>query len=304
MKKRIAIAVAIFLPLAATESPLFPRLTTEERQRIDAAVPNEAPAKPLKPRKLLVSTLCMRDGRVVRGHPSIPYAEYAIAQIGKKLGVYEVVSSEAIDMFRPEKIKEFDAICFNNTLGVLFDDPMLRESLLGWIAGGGGFVGFHAAAATFVQHPRYDQWPAFGQMIGGTENGGHPWKPNEKTWVKIDDPSHPLTAPFDRTGFEVSDEMYQLQEPVFRDRLRVLLSVDTDKSDMDPKRRFLKLRAADKDFPISWIKPHGQGRVFYTTLGHNAEIFWNPKLLQHFLAGIQYALGDLKADDTPSAKVR
>jgi hypothetical protein len=42
--------------------------------------------------------------------------------------------------------------------------------------------------------------------------------------------------------------------------------------------------------------------VFYTTLGHNPHIFWDAKLLQHFLAGIQYALGDLQADDTPDAQ--
>lgn len=303
MRKRIAITIAVMLPLAATESPLFPRLTNEERQRIDEALPKEAHAKPLKPRKLLVSTLCMRDGRVIRGHPSIPYAEYAIAQMGKRLGAWEVVSSDAIDLFRPEKIKEFDAICFNNTLGVLFEDQRLRDSLLGWIANGGGFVGFHAAAATFVQYPVYDQWPAFGQMVGGTENGGHPWKPHEKIWLKVDDPKSPITKMFDGAGIEVADEVYQLQETTLRDRLHVLLSVDPSRVDMDPKRRFLKLRAADRDFPVSWIKPHGKGRVFYTALGHNADIFWNAKLLDHFLAGIQYALGDLKADDTPSAKL-
>jgi type 1 glutamine amidotransferase len=302
MKKRIAIAIAALLPLVATESPLFPRLTSEERQRVDAALPKELHAKPLKPRKLLVNTLCVRDGRVIRGHPSIPFAEYALTQMGKKLGAWEVVSSDSIEMFRPEKIRQFDAICFNNTLGVLFDDPALRESLLGWIANGGGFAGFHAAAATFVQHPVYDQWPAFGQMVGGTENGGHPWKPNEKIWLKVDEPSNPLTKMFSKERFEVADEIYQLQETTLRDRLRVLLSVDTTRTDMDPKRRFLKLRAADKDFPVSWIKQHGKGRVFYTALGHNADIFWNPTLLDHFLAGIQYALGDLKADDTPSAR--
>jgi hypothetical protein len=32
-------------------------------------------------------------------------------------------------------------------------------------------------------------------------------------------------------------------------------------------------------------------------------MFWNPSLLQHFLAGIQYALGDLKADATPTARL-
>ena len=59
----------------------------------------------------------------------------------------------------PGKIEQFDALCFLNTVGVLFDDPELRKSLLGFIAGGKGFVGIHDAIATFVQYPKYDQWP-------------------------------------------------------------------------------------------------------------------------------------------------
>jgi type 1 glutamine amidotransferase len=53
------------------------------------------------------------------------------------------------------------------------------------------------------------------------------------------------------------------------------------------------------DFPMSWIRRHGKGRVFYTGLGHGADVFTNPQMLQHILAGIQYALGDLVADDAP-----
>jgi hypothetical protein len=83
--------------------------------------------------------------------------------------------------------------------------------------------------------------------------------------------------------------------------LHVLISIDAGKSGIEG-RRILPIRRDDKDFPVSWIKPHGKGRVFYTTLGHNPHIFWDAKLLQHFLAGIQYALGDLQADDTPDAR--
>jgi type 1 glutamine amidotransferase len=54
---------------------------------------------------------------------------------------------------------------------------------------------------------------------------------------------------------------------------------------------------------MSWIKTEEKGRVYYSNFGHNPHVFWNPQLLQHFLAGIQYALGDLKADATPSAKL-
>jgi type 1 glutamine amidotransferase len=60
----------------------------------------------------------------------------------------------------------------------------------------------------------------------------------------------------------------------------------------------------DNDFPIAWIKREGSGRVFYTSLGHNPEIYRTPQILQHYLDGIQFALGDLRADATPSAKLK
>jgi type 1 glutamine amidotransferase len=293
----LAILAGSFL---AAQEPTFPPLTQEEKDKIEQALPRKAPAKPAKARKLLVSNLAKNNGRLVRGHPSIPHGNYAIELMGKTTGAYEVVFSNDIEMFRPEKIKQFDAICFNNTVGVLFDDPELRESLLSFIASGKGFVGFHAAAATFVQHPRYDQWPPFGQMVGGTENGGHPWGPKETITLKVDDPKSPLNKAFEGKGFEIADEVYQLQEADLRGRLHVLLSIDVDKSDVSEKRRILPIRRKDLDFPMTWIKKHGSGRVFYSSLGHNPDIFWHKELLAHFLAGIQYALGDLRADDSPS----
>ena len=300
---RIPLGILLLSALSTAQAPQYKPLTAEEIRKIDEALPSKAPAKPKKPRKMLVSNLGKnKEGRVVRGHPSIPHGNYAIEQMGKRLGAYEVVFSDDIEMFRPGKLDQFDAICFNNTVGVLFDDPELKESLLGFIAKGKGFVGFHAAAATFVQYPVYDQWPAFGQMVGGTENGGHPWGPTETITIKIDDPKHPLNAVFKGEGFPIADEIYQLQETDLRGRMRVLLSIDAKQTDVGPKRRILPLRRADLDFPMTWIKPHGKGRVFYSSFGHNPDIFWHKQLLAHFLAGIQYALGDLMADDTPRRK--
>jgi type 1 glutamine amidotransferase len=55
------------------------------------------------------------------------------------------------------------------------------------------------------------------------------------------------------------------------------------------------------DFPMSWIRRQGKGRVFYSGLGHGSDVFSNAQMLQHLLAGIQYALGDLPADDAPDS---
>ena len=62
---------------------------------------------------------------------------------------------------------------------------------------------------------------------------------------------------------------------------------------------FLKLRAENKS--KGSIATYGKGRTFYCSLGHRQEIYVNPMILRHYLAGIQFALGDLECDATPTA---
>jgi len=275
----------------------------EEMRKVDEALPAQAPAKAKKPRRILVTTLTMRDGRPWKSSSAsaIPVMSYALEQMGKRTGAYETVFSNDVAEFRAGRLKEFDAVCFANTAGVLFEDAELRQSLLNYVAGGRGFIGIHDAIATFVQYPRYDQWPAFGQMLGGTENGGHPWN-GELMTLKANDASSPLTAMFQSKEFKIADQAFQLQEPEFRGRLHVLLSIDVEKTPLPPNRRLLAPRREDMDFPVSWVKRHGKGRVFYCGLGHGKEVFWNGIVLEHILAGIQYAVGDLKAPDKPDRR--
>ena len=162
-------------------------------------------------------------------------------------------------------------------------------------------MGIHDAIATFVQYPKYDQWPPFGQMLGATENGGHPWD-GETMTVKVEDPKSPLNAVFQGDEFQIADQAFQFQEPTCA-TISTCFSASTWRRPASPSRHILPVRMADKDFPVTWIRAYEKGRVFYSSLGHGAPVFWNAPLLEHFLAGIQYALGDLKADSTPSAKL-
>ena len=277
-------------------------ISPEDRQKVEAAIPTAARATPRKPRLMLVMNLNIRKGEVRGGHGSIPYGNLALELMGKKTGAYEILLSDDVELWRPESIRRFDAICFMNTVGVLTDDAELRESLLAFVREGGGFVAFHAGGgATFVEWPEYGQFPEFGEMVGGYENGGHPWAPDEPITIRVEDETHPLTRMLDPSGFVVRDEVFQFQAPYSREKVRVLLSIDTARTDMNPERRFLPERAEDHDFPMSWIKTYGKGRVFYTSFGHNTHMYQDRKLLEHYLAGIQYALGDLPADATPSA---
>lgn len=294
-------ALVACLCLAAVVLPAQ-EVSPADRQKIESAIPQKAPARVKKPHKLLVVTLVKRNGKVERGHASIPAGNLALELMGKRTGAYEAVFSNDMTMLNPEKLKQFDAICFNNSHGILTEDPVERKSLLDFVRSGKGLVGFHAAAATFCEYPKYDYFPEFAELLGGFEDGGHPWAANETYTVKVDDPRSPINAAFAGKGFSIQDEVFQIGHGYSREKLHILLSVDITKTDMGPKRRFLPERAIDKDFGISWARMYGKGRVFYSGLGHNPDIFWSPALLRHFLAGIQFALGDLKADAQPSVK--
>lgn len=258
----------------------------EALAKIKAALPNSATVEPKQPRKLLVFTLC--KGFV---HRSIPYGAEALRLMGEQTGAYEAVISEDPEMFRPENLEQFDAVCMLNTTGELWDDAALKESLLAFVRGGKGIVGIHAATDCFYN------WADFGEMMGGYFNG-HPWNANDTVTVKIDDPGHPVNQVFRGMGFEITDEIYQLKDhPYSRSVLRVLLSLDTAKTDMTKKGLS---RGVDGDYAVAWVRSYGQGRTFYCSLGHNEMTYWNPKVLQHYLDGIQFALGDLAASTLPS----
>lgn len=269
------------------------RLTPEDKQKIEAALPQAARAKPKKPRKLLVLDLNV----AYPGHRSIPHANYALELLGRKTGAFEPVFSNDLDNLKPDKIRQFDAIYLNNTVGMIFVDPEIRESLTRFVREGGGIMGNHG-----VSHANMD-WPEFSEMIG-TKWGVHR-EPTEKATVHIEDPSHPLTAPFAGKEFVYQDEYFRFPiGPYSRDKLRVLLTMDVEKTDMNQGRPCNKpCVRPDQDYAVSWVRSYGKGRVFFCILGHNPTIYTTPALAEYFLGGIQFILGDLDVDTTPSAKL-
>jgi type 1 glutamine amidotransferase len=54
---------------------------------------------------------------------------------------------------------------------------------------------------------------------------------------------------------------------------------------------------------VAWIRSYGQGRVYVTPLGHTPILYTAPVWTKHMLAAVQFILGDLDADTTPSAKL-
>jgi type 1 glutamine amidotransferase len=266
-------------------------------ERITKALPDAAPARPRQRRKLLVfsRTAGFR-------HPSIPVGIKAITLMGDQTSAYLAHATEDESLFEPEKLKAFDAVLMLNTTGDCLRprglsreeadrrEEAFKQSLVEFVRGGKGLLGIHAATDT------YHRWKEYNQMMGGVF-AGHPW--TQKVPVKNQEPAHPLTAMFGGKDFEIFDEIYQFQvTTALPTERKFLLALDTSK--MADARRGNRKEAGP--YPISWVSTYGMGRTFYCSLGHREEIYCEPAILRHYLAGIQYALGDLEVDASPTEK--
>ena len=273
--------------------------------KIAEALPDEAIVEPKKPRTVLIysKTLGFRHG-------SIPTGVKSFQMLGEKTRAFTAIHSEDPSMFDAEKLNQFDAVvmlnvtgdCLAPKRGELSDEEKetlerRKNNLHDFVRNGKGILGTHSATDAFYT------WKIYGDMMGGWFTG-HPWHTDVP--LKVDSPNHPLTSMFDaEKGFQIKDEIYQFAprgknspygeyQPYSRENLRILLSLDADEFDVAKGGR------TDDDYAISWVRNYEEGRVFYSVLGHNDFIFYEPTVLKHYLAGLQFVLGDLDADATPS----
>jgi type 1 glutamine amidotransferase len=286
--KKLLIAlsvIAIGVSAAPNKNKLGPA-KAENIQKVEAALPSNAPAKPTKARKILVVSRC--EGYV---HKSIPLGVKTIQLMGEKTGAYTTEETGNMEDFNDANLEQYDAILFMSTT-LLNPTDAQREALLKFVRSGKGIIGIHAASDNFYQ------WEEGAKMIGGLFCH-HPWTAGCTVQMKLDEPDHPINECFHGKSFKVKDEIYQFKDPYSRDNQRVIVSLDMNDPDTkavkggNPK----KIERTDGDFGVSWIRKEGKGRVFYCAMGHNHHIFYDSRILQHYLAGIQYALGDYIVPD-------
>lgn len=268
------------------------------------------PAPPARGKRLLFLTHA-----ALYKHTSLAPAEKAVAELGAR-GGFDVKTlegykqdSSAIDlsMLTPEYLAQYDALMLM-TNGNLPLAPAQKKAIVDYVRNGKALIGVHCATLTL-----YD-YPEFGEMIGGyyrrsivptnrigTSNIGV---------LKVEDPMHPATKMLGGS-WPIAEEFYQFGTTVWdaskpnenvsqvgrlpiplafsRDRVHVLLSLDTEKSDISGLGPEI---VKGGDYPQAWTRAFGSGRVFYTALGHRDDIWSSdPVFRAHILGGIRWALG-------------
>jgi uncharacterized protein len=245
--------------------------------------------------------------KVKDGEPSA--AEKVLAELGRKNN-WEFTFTKDGSLFTPENIAKYDAFFFYTTgdltePGSDKNPPMSPEgkaAFLEAIHNGKGFIGTHSAADTF-------------HSPGGKESGAARWKldgDQADPYVKMlgaefiihgsQQKAHQIVVDKSFPGMDAVpddfgplEEWYSLKD--FQPNLHVLLVQDTSTMKKDGDNR----KAYDRpNYPSTWARSYGQGRVFYTNMGHREDVWSNPVFQSVLTGGINWAVGNVEADVTPN----
>jgi type 1 glutamine amidotransferase len=145
-------------------------------------------------------------------------------------------------------------------------------------------------------------WKDYIDMIGG-EMTGRPFNTPEKVLVSFpivnESPEFPAVRHLPR-AFRKQDELYVLRN-CSRTDINVLLRLDSSKLDYTVHAEINTQLPPGRDFPVAWTKRYGRGRVFASSMGHPAEAFEDPDVVQMYTEAVKWVLALTDGDERPHA---
>jgi type 1 glutamine amidotransferase len=228
-----------------------------------------AAAAPAAPKRVLYVT--HSAGFV---HGCLPTSCAVMKDLGARSGEFEVTCTEDLSLITADSLRDFDALYFF-TSGELALSEQQKADLLAFVRDGKGFGGAHSATDTLYT------WPEYGEMIGAYFNG-HPW--TQEVSINVEDPDDPIVGSL-APSFHIADEIYQFRN-FSRENVHVLLSLDTSSVNLAAEG----VARDDGDFPLAWRRNYGQGRVFYTALGHPDETWLDPRFQNILLNALRWLI--------------
>ncbi len=172
-----------------------------------------------------------------------------------------------------DNLKNFDLVIFY-TQGDLLNPkskdgapPMTEQGLkdlLAWVEKGGRFMGFHSASDTF-HTPADGEVTPYLKMVGA-EFRGH--GAQFEGTVKVVDTSHPAMASIPQ-DWKLKEEWYMFKN--FNTASIHVLAL------LDPGAERAKQESYNiPNYPIIWVNKVGNGKVYFSALGHREEVWADP----------------------------
>lgn len=231
-----------------------------------------------------------------KGAP-LSHSERILTEIGRRDG-YDVVCSQDGRVFDGD-LDQYSAFAFYTTGDLTRpakdgSPPMSaagKRRLLDAVAAGKSFIGFHSATDTFhskgPQSENQAEVDPYIAMVGG-EFLTHGAQQEASLHAVSNFFYKNVGVPSE--GLSFTEEWYAGKN--YARDLHVILVQETRFMQGDAYRR--------PNFPQTWVRMHGSGRVFYTSLGHREDVWTNPLFQAVAQGGIAWSLKKFDHDITPN----
>ena len=180
---------------------------------------------------------------------------------------FDVVVESTTEAFADPKLKAFDLIVPIVTMSIIEQEEL--SNLIDVVRAGTGLAGFHGTMCdSFRNEPRY-------QFMTGGQWVAHPGDIIDYT-IEITKPDDPIMQGIENFTYR-SEQYYMHYDP----SVEVLASTTFDGSYFDEIDGVV--------MPVAWKRQFGDGRVFYSALGHVADEFKVDPMRQMFERGALWA---------------
>lgn len=222
-----------------------------------------------------------------RDEDQIVAANRALAEIARHRG-WTSYTTENAAIFNPAQLSRFKAVVWSSVSGDVLT-PEQRDAFRAWLEKGGGFVGLHGAGGD----PQYS-WRWYVDNLIGAQFIGHIMDPQFQTaTLVVEDRNHPATRHLGPT-WRRSDEWYSFASSPRAKGYRILMTID--ENSYRPQEKLLPfIKPKDirmgRDHPMVWTHCVGDGRAFYSALGHLASTYSEPQHRQMIGGAIAWVAG-------------
>ena len=208
-------------------------------------------------------------------------ASAAVRAIAKEKGWGVSVTNKG-GVFTPQTLQHFDLVIWNNVSGDVLTLSQ-RRAFEGYINQGGGFLGIHGSGGDFIY-----LWDWYVDELLGAQFIGHTMNPHyQDAKVDIEQDANGIGRGL-QSAWTINDEWYSFaQNP--RDKGAVIVAT-IDESTYAPEMGGISLRMGD-DHPIAWARCVGEGRAFYTAIGHLPAVYQVPQNLALLANAMTWASG-------------
>jgi len=206
-----------------------------------------------------------------------------INQLGKKNN-YFVYQTEEGGVFNEEQLKKFNLVIFDNSTGRVLNDEQ-QSNLEKYVEGGGALMGIHGAG------DGSHHWDWYVNNLVGAKFSHHPLNPQFQT-VDVN-MFNGVDSLFNSTlpkTWKNTDEWYIFYTQP--QNVNILYSIDGDKIIPDGNMLWMKNKnfGMGKIHPVAWYRNVGNGKTFYTSMGHSKDVWNNPDFVNVIEQGIHWSI--------------